>query len=103
MYVVDQGDASLGVGDRGGRGLAQRPIGVRDEMNDFNKRRNAFRLAPHREHVMSEMVMIVVPPVVLPQEDLEGKPRGLGGVCVVPGERINEVDAVIDGAVRVTQ
>ena len=30
-------------------------------------------------------------------------PRGLDGIRVVPGDRIDEVDAVIDSAVRVTQ
>jgi hypothetical protein len=72
-------------------------------MNEFNEWSNAFRLAPRREHVMSEMVMKFVLPVVLPQEDLDGTPRGLDGICVVPGDRIDEVDAVIDSAVLVTQ
>ena len=47
--------------------------------------------------------MIVVSPVVLPQEDLDGTPRGPNGISVVPGYRMDEVDAVIDSAVRVTQ
>ena len=47
--------------------------------------------------------MIVVAPVVLPQEDLDGTPRGPDGISVVPGDRMDEVDAVIDSAVCVTQ
>ena len=94
---------ALRSGCRGGRGFAQRPIGVRDEMNEFYERSNALRLAPRCEHVMSQVVMIVVPPVVLPLEDVDGTPRGLDGIHVVPGDRIDEVDAVIDIAVRITQ
>ena len=42
-------------------------------------------------------------PVVLPQECLDGRPRGLDSIREVPSDRIDEVDAVIDSAVRVTQ
>jgi hypothetical protein len=71
-------------------------------MNEFNERSNAFRLAPRRENIMSEMVMIVVPPVGLPKEDLDGTPRRPDGMSV-PGDRMDEMDAVIGSAVRVTQ
>ena len=40
------------------------------------------------------------PPVILPQEVLDETPRGLDGIRVVHGDRIDEVDAVIDSAVR---
>jgi len=40
-------------------------------------------LAPHCEHVMSEMETVILRPAVRPQEDLEGMPRGLDGVGVV--------------------
>jgi hypothetical protein len=47
--------------------------------------------------------MVVFPPIVLAQENLHGAPRGFDGVCVIPRVGIDEVYAVIDGAVRVTQ
>ena len=74
-----------------------------EEGVEFYESSSAFRHAPRRERIMSQVVMIVLPPVVLPQEDLEGTPRGLDGIRVVPSDRIDEVDAVIDNAVRVTQ
>jgi len=43
--------------------------------------------------------MIVVSPVVLAKENLDAAPRGLDGVCVVPGVCIDEIGAVVDGAV----
>jgi len=60
-----------------------------------------LRLAPHREHVLCRVVL-VFPPVVLPEEDLDGTPRGLDGVRVGPGVGIYKVDGVVDGAVRET-
>ena len=40
---------------------------------------------------MSDMVTVVLSPAVRPQEDLEGMPRGLDGVGVVPYIWMNEV------------
>jgi len=40
--------------------------------------------APRRKPVVSEMVTVILRPVVQPQENLEAKPRGLNGVGVVP-------------------
>jgi len=48
------------------------------------------------------MEIIVFPAVVLAQEDLNGTPRALDGVCVCPSPRIDELDAVVDGLMRVT-
>jgi hypothetical protein len=44
-----------------------------------------------------------LPPIVLAQENLHGTPRGFDGVCVIPRVGIDEVYALIDGAVRVIQ
>jgi len=43
-----------------------------------------------------------LPPVVLAEEDLDGAPRGIDGVRVSPGVGVEEVDGVVDGAVRET-
>ena len=59
-----------------------------------------MRLAPRREHVVCQVVLVVFPSVVLPEEDLDGAPRGLDRVGVGPGVGIDEVDRVVDGAVR---
>ena len=59
-------------------------------------------LAPRCKHVVCEMVVIVFPPVVLPEEDLDASPRGLDRICVVAGVWIDKVDAVVDSAVQVT-
>jgi len=48
------------------------------------------------------MVFVVVSPVLLVKENLDPAPRELDGVSVVPGVRIDKVDAVVDGAVRET-
>jgi hypothetical protein len=48
------------------------------------------------------MVMVVIPAVVLPEKGLDMPPRGLYGVGVCPGYRMNEVDAVVYGAMHVT-
>jgi hypothetical protein len=37
-----------------------------------------------------------LPPVILPEEDLDATPRGLDRICVVPCVGIDEVDAVVD-------
>jgi len=44
------------------------------------------------------MVFVVVSPVLLVKENLDPAPRELDGVSVVPGVRIDKVDAVVDGA-----
>ena len=48
------------------------------------------------------MEFVVFPAVVLAEESLHSSPRSLDGVRVGPGVRINEVDAVVDSAMRVT-
>jgi len=45
---------------------------------------------------------VVFPPVVLPEEDLHARPRGLDGVGVGPGVRIEEVDALVHSAIHAT-
>jgi hypothetical protein len=50
-----------------------------------------------------QMVMVVIPAIVRPEKSLDVTPRGLYGVGVCPGCRINELDAVVYGAMRVTQ
>jgi len=42
------------------------------------------------------------PSVVLAQEDFDAVPRGLTGICVVPGVQIDKVDAVVHGVVSET-
>jgi len=61
-----------------------------------------LRLAPRREHKLYQVVLVVFPPVLLPEEDLEGAPRGLDRISVGLGIGIDEVDRVVDGAVRET-
>ena len=46
--------------------------------------------------------MVVFPPVLLAEEHLDATPCGLDRISVVPGVGIDEVDAVVDGAVRET-
>ena len=51
---------------------------------------------------MCEVEFIVIPAVVLPEENLDLVPRALDGVGVCPGVRIDKVDAVVNGLIRVT-
>jgi hypothetical protein len=48
------------------------------------------------------MVFVVFPAVVLSQENLDATPRALNFISVGAGVRIHELDAVVDGAMRVT-
>jgi len=48
------------------------------------------------------VALVVFPPVVLPEEDLDSAPRGLDGISVGPGVGIDEVDSMVDGAVHET-
>ena len=59
-------------------------------------------LAPRREHIMCQMIFIVFSPVILAEEDLDGAPRGFSGVLVGLRDGIDELEGVVDGAVRVT-
>ena len=43
-----------------------------------------------------------LPPVVLPEENLDSTPRAFSGLGVSTGVRIDEVDAVVDSAMPVT-
>jgi hypothetical protein len=58
--------------------------------------------APRSEHVVCEVEFIVFPAVVLPEENLDMLPRALDGICVCPGVRIDEVDAVVNGLMHIT-
>jgi len=49
-----------------------------------------------------EMEFIVISAVVLPEENLDSTPRALDGISVCPGVRIDEVNAVVHGVMRVT-
>jgi len=60
-----------------------------------------LRLAPRREYVLCEVV-VVIAPVVLPEEDLNGAPLGLDCIRVGTGVGIDELDGVVNGAVRET-
>ena len=51
---------------------------------------------------MCQMEFVVLAPVVLSEEYLDGAPRRFDGVCVVPRDGIDELQGVVDGAVRVT-
>jgi len=59
------------------------------------------RPVPRREHVVRQMEFVVIPAVVLPEENLDSTPRALDGIRVCAGVSIDEVDAVVDGAMRV--
>jgi len=90
-------------GALGGAGkTAPRPVSVGDEMQELYIWWNVFRLAPRLEHVVCQMELIIFPAVVLAQEHLNGTPRAFNGVCVRPSTRIDELDAVVDGVMRVT-
>ena len=52
--------------------------------------------------MLCQVVLVVFLPIVLPEEDLDGAPRALDCVSVGPGVGIDEVDGVVDGAVRET-
>jgi hypothetical protein len=67
------------------------PIGARDDVQELYERWYSLCLAPRREHVVSQMVTVVLRLIVWPQEDLEAMPRGLYGVGVVPRVWIGEV------------
>jgi len=57
-----------------------------------------LRLPPRREHIVCQVVLVVFPPVVRPEEDLDGALRVLDGVRVGSGVWIYEVNGVVDGA-----
>ena len=59
-------------------------------------------LAPRREHVLCQVVLVLFPSVVLPEEELDGAPHGLDRISVGHGVGIDEVNSVVDGAVRET-
>ena len=82
--------------------MTLRPIGVGDEMQELYERWHAPRLAPRLEHVVREMEFVIIPAVVLAKENFDSMPRALDSVGVCSGVGINEVDTVIDGAMRVT-
>jgi hypothetical protein len=46
--------------------------------------------------------IVFPPPVILAYEHLDATPRGLDSVGVVPSVRMDEVNAVVYGAVRIT-
>ena len=92
---------SRGAG-RGARNTTHTPNDVRNEMKELQIRWYAFCLAPRREHVVRKVEFVVFPPVVLPEEDLHARPRGLDGVGVGPGVRIEEVDALVHSAIHAT-
>jgi hypothetical protein len=82
--------------------MTPRPVSVGDEMQGLYERWHAPRLAPCREHVVREIKFLINPAVVLPKKNLDWTPRGLDSVGVCAGVGFNEVDTVIDGAMRVT-
>jgi hypothetical protein len=47
--------------------------------------------------------MVVITAIVRPKKSLDMPPRGLSGVGVCPSCRMNELDAVVDCAMRVIQ
>jgi len=95
------GAASRGAGSSA-RKMALRQISVGDEMQELYKRWYASCLAPRRKQVVCKMQFIVIPAVVMPEENLDLMPRAKDGIGVGPGLRINEVDAAVDGAMRVS-
>jgi len=83
-------------------GVCHRSSSVCDEVKELKELWHALCLAPRRKRVVCGMVMIVLPPVTGAEEDPAGAPRGLDGICVVPGVRMDEVDGVVNGTVRET-
>ena len=47
---------------RGRRHIAHVPVGVGDEVKELEERWNVLRLAPRREHVLCEVVLVVLAP-----------------------------------------
>ena len=84
-----------------GRHMAVGEVRVGDEVKELQERWNSFGLAPRLEHVMCQVEFIVLAPVVLSEEDLDGAPHGFNFVRGFPRDGIFECDGVIDGAVRV--
>ena len=101
MLWGDPWRASRG-GGGGGRLSDTGPICARDEMQEFEEWWDSLGPAPRHEHIVCEMVTIILRLFVWPQEDLQAMPRGLDRVGVVPRVWIDEPEAMIDGAVRVT-
>jgi hypothetical protein len=63
MPVTTSGTGSRGALG-GGRKMAQRPICVCDEMQELYEIWYSLCLAPRREQVVSQMILVVLPPVV---------------------------------------
>ena len=49
------------------------------------------------------MIVVVLPPVVLAKKNFHVVPRAFNGISVFAGDRIFEVDAVVDRAMLVTK
>jgi len=72
-------------------------------MQELSERWYSLGLAPCREQVVCQMVVAILPRVVATKENIQSAPRALNCVDVIAGDRIFEVDAVVDGAMLVTQ
>jgi len=80
------------VGRGRGGGFAEGPVGRCDHGKELIELRHALYLTPRREHVMGEMVFVVLPPVVWSKESLNVTLRTLDGISVISGVGIDERD-----------
>ena len=91
---------------RGGVGagsdLDMRPILARDETQELEERRYSLCPAARREHIVRQVITIILRLRVVPKKDLDVTPRALYRVRVGAGFWIFERDAMVDGAVLVT-
>ena len=62
----------------------RRPIHARDKVQEFRELVYTFSFAPCREHVMREMIYVVLRPLVRFQVRLHVIPLRLNGVGVIP-------------------
>jgi hypothetical protein len=81
---------------------ASGPISVRENLKKLGKLRHSHCLAPRREHVVGQMVLVVLRPVVGSHELLNGTPLGLDIVYMIPGSRVNKRYRVVHGTISVT-
>ena len=80
------------VGRGRGGGCAEGPVGRCDNGKELTELRHTLYLTSHREHVMGEMVFVVLRPVVWSKESLNVTLRTLDGISVISGVGTDERD-----------
>jgi hypothetical protein len=68
------------------------PIGGREDVKELLELKHPHGLAPRREHVMGQMILVILRAVVWPYKLLNRTPHGLDCVCMIPGSRVNKRD-----------